>query len=295
MPVIEFCGVSFSYGDTEVLREVSFKIEKGEFVAVMGKNGSGKSTLARLINGLLLPASGRVLTCGADTADADGIYGIRRRAAFVFQNPDDGIVSAVVEDEAAFTAENLGIEPGEIRRRVDAALKRTGLYEKRFELTAELSGGEKQRLAVASALTAGPEILILDEPTSMLDPEGRRSVISLVKELAAEGMTAVIVTHDPEEAALAGRCIVTGGGGIAFDGTPEELFSDAELLKKHSLAAPDMRRFADALRAYGIDVPDGIYEPGAMAEAIAAALGAKSKTFAPRLEKTKEILYNSIK
>lgn len=266
MNITEFNGVSFGYGKNTVLKNFSLTIKKGEFAAVLGKNGSGKSTFARLINGLLTPDSGSVFTCGFNTSDERLIYEIRRRASFVFQNPDDGIVSAVVEDEAAFTAENLGTEPAVIRSRVDGALKRTGLYEKRLALTSSLSGGEKQRLAIASALVSEPELLILDEPTSMLDPEGRRDFFNLLKKLISDGITAVLVTHDMETAAHAGRCIVIDGGAVSFDGPPKALFSDRELLKKYSLRAPEMQRVADELKKRGVTIPDGMFDPHTTAE-----------------------------
>ena len=268
MNIIEFKNVSFGYGKNAVLEDFSLRIEKGTFTAVLGRNGSGKSTLARLINGLLLPRSGCVMTCGMDTSDEEQIYNIRSRAALVFQNPDDGIVSAVVEDEAAFGAENLGIEPAEIRKRVDAALKETRLYQKRLAMTAQLSGGEKQRLAIASALVMEPEVLILDEPTSMLDPEGRREFLETVKRLAGRGMTVVLITHDMEEAAEAQRCIVMGSGKIVLDGAPVEVFADSTKLEELALCAPEMQRLAAELRRHGIDVPDDIFGTEEMANYI---------------------------
>ena len=243
MNITEFNGVSFGYGKNTVLKNFSLTIKKGEFAAVLGKNGSGKSTFARLINGLLTPDSGSVFTCGFNTSDERLIYEIRRRASFVFQNPDDGI-----------------------RSRVDVALKRTGLYEKRLALTSSLSGGEKQRLAIASALVSEPELLILDEPTSMLDPEGRRDFFDLLKKLISDGITAVLVTHDMEAAAHAGRCIVIDGGAVSFDGPPKTLFSDRELLEKYSLRAPEMQRVADELKKRGVTIPDGMFDPHTTAE-----------------------------
>ena len=204
--MIQMDSISFSYGDHRaVLEDFSLQINKGSFTAILGRNGSGKSTVARLMNGLLLPSEGRVLVDGMDTADETLIYKIRSRAALVFQNPDDQIVSAVVEDETAFGAENLGIPSSEIRERVDSALRTVGLYEKRLCMTTQLSGGEKQRMAIASALVMQPKLLILDEPTAMLDPSGRREFLKTVQTLHAQGMTVVLITHAMEEAAMAER------------------------------------------------------------------------------------------
>ena len=204
--MIQMDSISFSYGDHRaVLEDFSLQINKGSFTAILGRNGSGKSTVARLMNGLLLPSEGRVLVDGMDTADETLIYTIRSRAALVFQNPDDQIVSAVVEDETAFGAENLGIPSAEIRERVDSALRTVGLYEKRLCMTTQLSGGEKQRMAIASALVMQPKLLILDEPTAMLDPSGRREFLKTVQTLHAQRMTVVLITHAMEEAAMAER------------------------------------------------------------------------------------------
>lgn len=268
MNIIEFEHVSFGYGKNAVLEDFSLQIEKGTLTAILGRNGSGKSTLARLINGLLLPQKGKILTCGMDTSNSNLIYKIRSRASLVFQNPDDGIVSAIVEDEAAFGAENLGIDPIEIRKRVDDALKETRLYEKRLSMTAQLSGGEKQRLAVASALVMDPDILILDEPTSMLDPEGRREFLETLNRLVRRGITAILITHDMEEAAEAQRCIVMDNGKIVLDEAPADVFSDNKTLEQLALCVPEMQCVAAELKKYGIDIPKNIFKTDEMAEYI---------------------------
>lgn len=265
--MIQMDSISFSYGDHRaVLEDFSLQINKGSFTAILGRNGSGKSTAARLMNGLLLPSKGRVLVDGMDTADETLIYKIRSRAALVFQNPDDQIVSAVVEDETAFGAENLGIPSSEIRERVDSALRTVGLYEKRLCMTTQLSGGEKQRMAIASALVMQPKLLILDEPTAMLDPSGRREFLKTVQTLHTQGMTVVLITHAMEEAAMAERCVVMDSGKILLDGMPAEVFENTETMAKLSLGVPDMRLLAEELGQYGIAVPKTILTVKEMAD-----------------------------
>lgn len=265
--MIQMDSISFSYGDHRaVLEDFSLQINKGSFTAILGRNGSGKSTAARLMNGLLLPSEGRVLVDGMDTADETLIYKIRSRAALVFQNPDDQIVSAVVEDETAFGAENLGIPSSEIRERVNSALRTVGLYEKRLCMTTQLSGGEKQRMAIASALVMQPKLLILDEPTAMLDPSGRREFLKTVQTLHAQGMTVVLITHAMEEAAMAERCVVMDSGKIILDGTPAEVFENTETMAELLLGVPDMRLLAEELGQYGIAVPKTILTVKEMAD-----------------------------
>ena len=264
--MINIKNISFSYVSTPVFKDFSLKINQGEFVALTGGNGSGKSTLARLLNGLLTPQSGNILIDGADTSDASALYKIRSTAALVFQNPDDQLISAVVEDEAAFGAENLGLAPHEIRIRVDEALSIAGLSDKALCSTAHLSGGEKQRLAIAGALVMKPKILILDEATSMLDPSGRNKILQTIKELHKNGMTVLMITHSMDEAALADRCIVIDNGNVVLDGTPAEIFSNAEKLRKLSLDIPDMKLLALHLCENGVSVPDTIFDVKSMAD-----------------------------
>lgn len=224
-------------GDT-ALDGISLDIEKGSFVAVVGMNGSGKSTLAKCLNGLLPPSSGRVIVDGFDTADEEHIWDIRSRVGMVFQNPDNQIVSSIVEDDVAFGPENLGVEPKEIRRRVDEALKRVGMYELREKGAHMLSGGQKQRIAIAGAIAMRPECIVFDEPTAMLDPKGRASVMEIIRDLNAEGITCVLITHFMSEAEQADRIIVLKDGRVLCDRTPLALFSDREMIERAGLEMP---------------------------------------------------------
>ena len=217
---------------------ISLDIEKGSFVAVVGMNGSGKSTLAKCFNGLLAPSAGRVIVGGFDTAEEAHIWDVRCRVGMVFQNPDNQIVSSIVEDDVAFGPENLGIEPKEIRRRVDDALKRVGMYELRDKGAHMLSGGQKQRIAIAGAIAMRPECIVFDEPTAMLDPKGRASVMSIIRDLNAEGITCILITHFMSEAEQADRVIVLKNGKVLCDRTPEELFSDKEMIERAGLEMP---------------------------------------------------------
>ena len=217
---------------------ISLDIEKGSFVAVVGMNGSGKSTLAKCFNGLLAPTEGRVIVDGFDTAEEEHIWDVRKRVGMVFQNPDNQIVSSIVEDDVAFGPENLGVEPKEIRRRVDEALKRVGMYELRDKGAHMLSGGQKQRIAIAGAIAMRPECIVFDEPTAMLDPKGRASVMSIIRDLNAEGITCILITHFMSEAEQADRVIVLKNGKVLCDRTPEELFSDKEMIERAGLEMP---------------------------------------------------------
>ena len=217
---------------------ISLDIDKGSFVAVVGMNGSGKSTLAKCLNGLLAPTAGRVIVDGFDTAEEEHIWDVRRRVGMVFQNPDNQIVSSIVEDDVAFGPENLGVEPKEIRRRVDNALKRVGMYELRDKGAHMLSGGQKQRIAIAGAIAMMPECIVFDEPTAMLDPKGRASVMGIIRDLNAEGITCVLITHFMSEAEQADRVIVLKKGKVICDRTPEALFSDREMIEKAGLEMP---------------------------------------------------------
>ena len=217
---------------------ISLDIEKGSFVAVVGMNGSGKSTLAKCFNGLLVPSAGRVIVGGFDTAEEAHIWDVRCRVGMVFQNPDNQIVSSIVEDDVAFGPENLGIEPKEIRRRVDDALKRVGMYELRDKGAHMLSGGQKQRIAIAGAIAMRPECIVFDEPTAMLDPKGRASVMSIIRDLNAEGITCILITHFMSEAEQADRVIVLKNGKVLCDRTPEALFSDKEMIERAGLEMP---------------------------------------------------------
>ena len=258
MSIIEFENVHFTYpGDQmESLCGVDLKIEAGSFVAVLGHNGSGKSTLAKHMNGILVPTEGRVLVKGIDSADESRLIELRRKVGMVFQNPDNQIVANVVEDDVAFAPENLGVEPKEIRRRVDEALKLVDMYDKRRHAPHLLSGGQKQRVAIAGVIAMEPEIIVLDEPTAMLDPLGREEVISTVTRLCREkGMTVVLITHHMDECVGADRLIVMSAGKIIADGKPAEVFADIELMEREGLTVPETTRLLYDLKQRGMDLP----------------------------------------
>ncbi len=237
---------------------VSFSVERGSFTAVIGQNGSGKSTLAKNINALLIPTSGRVLVDGLDTSEPGNVWDVRSRVAMVFQNPDNQIVSSIVEDDVAFGPENLGIEPSEIRRRVDEALTGVEMYDFRKKAPHMLSGGQKQRIAIAGAVAMEPECIVFDEPTAMLDPRGRSEVLSVIKDLNRKGITVLLITHFMEEAAQADKIIVMDRGVKKMEGTPGEIFIRADELKALSLDVPPAVDLAMKLRERGIDIPEGI-------------------------------------
>lgn len=279
--IIEFQNVSFRYEADEsetplplCVENVSLNIKKGDFVAVLGHNGSGKSTLAKLSNSILIPESGRVLVDGMDTADESLSYDIRRTVGVVFQNPDNQIVASIVEEDVAFGPENLGVPPDELRRRVDDALKAVGMYEYRHHEPHKLSGGQKQRVAIAGMIAMLPECIVLDEPTAMLDPKGRKEVMDTVRRLNRErGMTVVFITHFMEEAAAADRVVVMDNAKILLDGTPQAVFSKAELLKKIGLDVPKAAALAAELRANGIPIRDGVLTADSLADNILELLG----------------------
>lgn len=239
-----------------VFTDLDLQIAQGGFVAILGGNGCGKSTLAKHFNSILLPSGGKVFVFGMDTEDADRLLAIRRSVGMVFQNPDNQIVANVVEEDVAFGPENLGISSAEIRRRVDNALKQVGMYEFREHAPHLLSGGQKQRIAIAGIIAMEPKCIVLDEPTAMLDPRGRREVMETVLKLNREkGITVILITHHMDEAAKADRVIVMSKGGIAADGTPAEVFSQVELMHKLGLGAPEPVELCYELNKYGFDLP----------------------------------------
>ncbi len=239
-----------------VFEDLSLQIEAGSFVAVLGGNGCGKSTLAKHFNSILLPCGGKVYVYGMDTADEDKLIALRRCTGMVFQNPDNQIVANVVEEDVAFGPENLGISSPEIRNRVDKALKQVGMYEYREHAPHLLSGGQKQRVAIAGIIAMEPKCIVLDEPTAMLDPRGRREVMDTVTKLNKEkGITIVLITHHMDEAARAQRVIVLSKGTVAADGTPGEVFAQVELLHSLGLAAPDTVELCWELNKYGFRLP----------------------------------------
>lgn len=256
--------VSFSYkayGDVPVevpaIDNVSVKIKKGDFVVILGRNGSGKSTFSRLLNALLVPGKGIVLVAGKDTSNEDNVWDIRSTAGMVFQNPDNQIIATTVEEDVAFGPENLGIEPSEIRKRVDEALETAGISQFKKNAPHLLSGGQKQRVAIAGILAMKPECIILDEATSMLDPVGRKEVIKVLKKLnTEENITIIHITHHMDEAALANRLIIIDDGGIVLDGTPKEVFSNVEKIKALGLDVPQVTELMYLLKKQGIEVKE---------------------------------------
>lgn len=232
---------------------VSLEIEKGEFVALLGHNGCGKSTIAKLFNAMLVPDRGKIFVDGDDTTDEEKLYDIRKKVGLVLQNPDNQLVASIVEEDVAFGPENLGVEPNEIRRRVDKALKTVGMYEYRNHPPFKLSGGQKQRVAIAGILAMEPECIVLDEPTAMLDPNGREEVLSTLLMLNKnKNITVVLITHYMNEAVLADRVVVMDEGKILTQGKPREVFSQVELLKKHRLDVPQSTELAFMLKGCGV-------------------------------------------
>ncbi len=258
MSFIECRDLHFSYGEDtgEVLHGVDLDIQKGEFIALLGHNGCGKSTMAKLFNGMLIPESGTVLIDGIDTADDDMQLEVRRRVGLVQQNPDNQMVAGIVEEDVAFGPENLGIEPAEIRRRVDNALKAVNMYEYREHAPHKLSGGQKQRVAIAGVIAMETDCIVLDEPTAMLDPRGRQEVMDTITYLNREkGITIVLITHYMDEAVRADRVVVMDGGRILTDGKPREVFAQVELLKRHHLDVPQATELVYRLNAAGCSIP----------------------------------------
>ena len=262
MAFISIKNVCFSYAEetdpqphVNAVDGVSLDVNKGEFVAVIGHNGCGKSTLAKHLNAMLLPDSGKVYVDGDDTADEQKTWDIREKVGLVLQNPDNQLVASIVEEDVAFGPENLGVDPKEIRQRVDNALKAVGMYEYRTHAPYKLSGGQKQRVAIAGILAIQPKCIVLDEPTAMLDPSGRNEVMSTLLKLNKEdGITVVLITHYMDEAVLADRVVVMDSGKVLTEGAPDEVFSQVELLKKHRLDVPQAAELAYRLRGCGVKI-----------------------------------------
>lgn len=267
--------VSFTYKKYEeneehvALKEVTLKVKKGEFLVVIGHNGSGKSTLAKHFNAILIPSSGHIIVDGIDTQDSNRLWEIRQNAGMVFQNPDNQIVATIVEEDVAFGPENMGIPPAEIRKRVDSALEAVDMLEYAQHGPHLLSGGQKQRVAIAGILAMKPKCIILDEPTAMLDPSGRREVIDTIKKLnKEENITIVLITHFMEEAVDADRVVVMENGEIVMEGTPREVFSKVKEIKDLGLDVPEMTELAYELRENGINVPGDVLTIEEMVDAI---------------------------
>ncbi|WP_308694981.1 energy-coupling factor transporter ATPase [Stomatobaculum longum] len=279
MAIIETKKLEFDYVTrdeeakvTEVDRAidgVSLQIEAGSFVAILGHNGSGKSTLAKTLNGILLPSGGTVLISGMNTADDANLLNIRREVGMVFQNPDNQIIANLVEDDVGFGPENLGVPTEEIWQRVDAALKAVGMTAFRLKSPNHLSGGQKQRVAIAGVMAMHPKCIVLDEPTAMLDPNGRKEVIRTVTELnRSEGVTVVLITHYMEEVIGADRLVVMDDGKVIMDGTPREVFARVEELKRLRLDVPQATELAYELKQCGVSLPDSVLTMEELAEAI---------------------------
>lgn len=258
-------NITFKYeGDEEkaekiALNSVSMNIKKGEFLVVLGHNGSGKSTIAKHMNALLLPTDGKMFVDGMDTVEESLLWEIRSRAGMVFQNPDNQLVATIVEEDVAFGPENLGVEPQEIRKRVDDCLKKVGMYEYRRHAPHLLSGGQKQRIAIAGILAMMPKCIIFDEPTAMLDPSGRKEVLDTIKDINKNlGITIVLITHYMDEAAMADRVIVMDKGEVKLEGTPREVFSNVEQIKSIGLDVPQVTELAYELGKEGINISTNI-------------------------------------
>lgn len=257
--MIEVNNISFAYRQEErehtVFTDLSLQVRQGEFLAILGRNGSGKSTLAKHFNAVLTPTEGTVFVDGMDTREEARLFDIRSRVGMVFQNPDNQIVAAVVEEDVAFAPENLGVPPEEIRKRVEESLRMVGMWEYRRHAPHMLSGGQKQRVAIAGILAMNPAYLVLDEPTAMLDPVGRKEVIQTVQKLNREqGMTVILITHNMEEAVCADRILVMHHGKLIREGTPREIFSQVESLQETGLDVPQVTELAYLLRKEGIPV-----------------------------------------
>ena len=275
---VQFTNVSYEYPAEEnsllAVKDVSLEIADGSFVCICGENGSGKSTLAKLMNGLLIPTKGDVTVDGAstNTEDETALFAIRRKIGMVFQNPDNQMVASIIEDEIAFGPENLGVPREEIEERIKYALGAVGMLEHRHHTPYKLSGGQKQRVAIAAVLAMRPEILVLDESTAMLDPKGRAEVLSVAHELNGQGITVVLITHFMEEAVKADRVIVMKEGSVVMDGTPAEIFSDAEKIKSYDLELPVPDYVAAELKKEGFRLPETIFSEDGLAEAICRSL-----------------------
>lgn len=275
--IINAQGLAFTYPGERAtaLDGVSLTVRHGEMVAVLGHNGSGKSTFAKHLNAILLPQGGVCYVGGINTADEDRLLDLRRTAGMVFQNPDNQIVATIVEEDVAFGLENLGIAPDEIRRRVDEALKEVGMYDYRLHAPHQLSGGQKQRIAIAGIIAMMPKLIILDEPTAMLDPRGREEVMDTITRLNRDfGVTIILITHYMDEAAACQRVVVMDGGKVLIDDTPKTVFSHVSLLKQAGLDVPQATEIVYELRRSGIDLPKDIVTEEECVEALSKLLSA---------------------
>ena len=280
--LLTFDRVWFAYDEEEkepvyAVKDMSFTVEKGEFLVILGHNGSGKSTVAKLSNSILLPEKGTVTVDGMDTSADGNELAVRKKIGVVFQNPDNQIVASIVEEDVAFGPENLGIDPKEIRERVDDALRAVGMYDRRFHETYRLSGGQKQRVAIAGVIAMRPECIVLDEPTAMLDPKGRADVLNTVKKLNQEfGITVILITHFMEEAIDADRVMVMDNGSVAAQGTPRQIFAQRELRRACGLELPDTAKLCEALKNEGVNIRDDILTEQELIEEIVKRIGQRN-------------------
>ncbi|MBO5407958.1 MAG: energy-coupling factor transporter ATPase [Clostridia bacterium] len=275
MDIITTEKLTFQYEDShrKVLENFDLTIEKGKFTALLGHNGSGKSSLAKLFNGILLPEGGKVYVSGMDTQNEQLLLDIRKCCGLVFQNPDNQLIASIIEDDVAFAPENLGIPSEEIRQRVDDALKCVGMYEYRMRSPHHLSGGQKQRVAIAGIVAMRPSVIVLDEPTAMLDPKGRKEVVETIQRLNRDyGITAILITHNMDEAALADRIVVIEKGKILLDGTPKEIFSEYEILKATGLDVPQITALSYELHKAGFPIDSCILSVEEFVEQITKVL-----------------------
>lgn len=275
--IVSFDKVSYEYKDNtdnidsgvKVLKDINLDIKKGEFLVVLGHNGSGKSTLAKHINALVLPTEGTVYVNGYNTVDDKHIWDIRSSAGMVFQNPDNQLVATIVEEDVAFGPENLGLPPDEIRKRVDESLKKVGMYEYRRHAPHLLSGGQKQRVAIAGILAMEPKCIVFDEPTAMLDPKGRKSVMEIIHEINKKhGITVVLITHYMDEAVQGDRVVVIDDGKVIMNGTPKEVFSDVDKMNEVGLDVPQVTQIAYELQKEGIDISTKILNVDEMVDVL---------------------------
>ena len=272
--LFDICHVSHTFETEEgktfdALKDVTAQIKKGEFTAIIGTNGSGKSTLARHLNALLIPTEGELIVEGMRTSDAGRVWDIRQKVGMVFQNPDNQLVAAVVEEDVAFGPENLGVPPEEIRERVDLALEKVGMTSYRKQAPSMLSGGQKQRVAIAGVLAMKPDCIVLDEPTAMLDPNGRKEVLQAVARLRKEkNVTVILITHYMEEVIDADQVFVMDEGHVVMHGTPKEIFSRVDELKKYRMDVPQVTMLADALIQKGVPLPKGILRREELVDAL---------------------------
>ena len=259
MSLLEMKHIKKEFGGMLVIRDISLSVEQGEILAIIGPSGSGKSTLAKHFNALLLPSEGCIVVDGMDTADENHTWDVRSTAGMVFQNPDNQIIGTVVEEDVGFGPENMGVPTDEIWKRVDDSLKKTGMTAYRYQSPNKLSGGQKQRVAIAGVVAMRPSCIVLDEPTAMLDPNGRKEVLKAVSELnKKENVTVVLITHYMEEVIHANKVYVMDGGNVVMQGTPREIFSQVETLKKYRLDVPQVTLLAHELHKAGVDIPEGI-------------------------------------